>query len=173
MAQAKSHMFMINNTYYMLRQLRSKSSKNQVVKDESEHYNIEGSWFENDIRKVYDAERKKYLDLWEPLNQFSVMLAEKGNTVSNEGSRLLKTRFTGFNEEFEKFHNLHMGLSVADASLRRNLQNEVKGVFFPRYQRFYEKYSTVRFSKKKQEEYLKFPPEKVEQMIGELFNSEK
>lgn len=173
MTQAKSHMFMINNTYYLLRQLRPKSSKSQAAKDESEHYSIEGTWFENDVRKIYDAERKKYLDLWDPLNQFSVMLDEKGSSLSYEACRTLKTRFTGFNEEFEKLHSLHMGLSVADASLCRNLQSEVKGVFFPAYQRFYEKYSAMRFSKKKQEEYLKFPPDKVEEMIGRLFNSKK
>jgi exocyst complex protein 7 len=168
--EAKSHMFMINNTYYLLRQLRPKSSKNQAaVKDESEHYRIEGSWFENDVKKVFDAERLKYLALWEPLNNHTIMLDEKGNNISNEGSRLLKTRFTAFNEDFERIHALHMELSVVDTSLRKNMQNEVKGAFFPNYQKFYEKYSAVRFSKKKQEEYLKFPPRRVEEMIGMLF----
>lgn len=166
-------MFMINNTYYLLRQLRPKSSKNQSTKqDESEHYRIEGSWFENDVKKVFDAERLKYLNLWEPLNSHIVMLDEKaGGNISNEGSRLLKMRFTGFNEDFERIHEAHMELSVVDASLRKNMQNEVKNVFFPKYQQFYEKYSNVRFSKKKQEEYLKFPPRKVEEMIGMLFKS--
>ena len=162
-------MFMINNTYYLLRQLRPKSSKSQSFKDESEHYRIEGSWFEHDVKKVFDAERLKYLNLWEPLNNHIVMLDEKGNNVSNEGSRLLKMRFTGFNEEFERLHSLHMELNVADASLRKNMQHEVKNVFFPRYQRFYDKYSAVRFSKKKQEEYLKYPPRRVEEMIAMLF----
>lgn len=171
MRQAKAHMFMINNTYYLLRQLRPKSSKNQAVKDESEHYRIEGSWFENDVKKVFDSERLKYLNLWEPLNQYTIMLDEKGGNISNEGSRLLKMRFTGFNEEFERIHELHMELSVVDASLRKNMQNEVKSVFYPKYQRFYEKYSNVRFSKKKQEEYLKFPPRKVEEMIAMLFKN--
>lgn len=167
-------MFMINNTYYLLRQLRPKSSKNQQsVKDESEHYRIEGSWFENDVKKVFDAERLKYLNLWEPLNNHIIMLDEKGNNVSNEGSRLLKMRFTGFNEEFQRIHELHMELSVVDASLRKNMQNEVKSVFFPKYQRFYDTYSAVRFSKKKQEEYLQFPPRKVEEMIGMLFRNDK
>lgn len=167
--KAKSHMFMINNTYYLLRQLRPKSSKNPAVKDESEHYRIEGSWFENDVKKVFDAERLKYLNLWEPLNSHIIMLDEKGNNVSNEGSRLLKLRFTGFNEEFERLHAVHMELSVVDASLRKNMQNEVKSVFFPKYERFYDTYSVVRFSKKKQEEYLKYTPQRVEEMIHMLF----
>ena len=162
-------MFMINNTYYLLRQLRPKSSKNQAVKDESEHYRIEGSWFENDVKKVFDAERLKYLNLWEPLNDHTIMLEEKGNNISGEGSRLLKNRFTTFNDDFERIHSLHMELSVVDSSLRKNMQNEVKSTFFPKYQKFYEKYSAVRFSKKKQEEYLKYPPRRVEEMIGMLF----
>jgi exocyst complex protein 7 len=174
--QAKSHMFMINNTYYLLRNLRPRSKKQEEEtkdKDEAEYYKMEGSWFENDVRKVFEAERSKYLKLWEPLNQWAVVVETKGNNPSNEESRLLKTRFMGFNDEFEKLHTLHMGLSVADSSLRRNLHSEVKGVFFPRYQRFYEKCSTIKFSKKKQDEYLKYPPAKAEQMIGDLFQSAK
>ena len=49
------------------------------------------------------------------------------------------------------------------------LQKEVAGVFLPNYRRFYEKYSKIRFSKKHQNEYTKYSPYKIEELLNQLY----
>ena len=88
-----------------------------------------------------------------------------------ESGKLLKTRFNGFNEDFERTSALHQKLCVVDPRLRTQLQNEVKQVFIPRYERFYYKYKKYRFSKKKQETYTKYSPTKIEEVIRELYTA--
>jgi Exo70 exocyst complex subunit len=49
------------------------------------------------------------------------------------------------------------------------LQQDVSAVFLPRYTRFYEKYTKMRFSKKHQSEYTKYSPDKIADMLLELY----
>jgi exocyst complex protein 7 len=53
--------------------------------------------------------------------------------------------------------------------LRDTLQKEVAGVFLPLYRIFYDKYSLIRFSKKHQNEYTKYSPYKIEEMLSLLY----
>jgi exocyst complex protein 7 len=173
---AKSHMFMINNTFYLLQQLGPDAAMYETMPDDAEHYRMQGSWFENDVRKTFEAEKARYLKNWEVLNQHLKSVDTKdlhysGNVLARDSGKLFKARFHDFNEEFEKLYNLHHGLTVIDPSLRDQLQEEVKDVFLPRYTRFYENYSGIKFSKKKQDEYLKFPPDKIEEMLEDLYTS--
>ena len=80
-------------------------------------------------------------------------------------------RFNGFNMDFERTSALHQKLCVIDPRLRAQMQQEVKQVFIPRYERFYHKYKKYRFSKKKQENYTKYSPQKIEEVIRELYTA--
>jgi exocyst complex protein 7 len=128
------------------------------------------------VSRLYEAEKTKYLGHWEVLNAH-LTAVDKGeleyqkndNILSLDSGRLIKSRFSGFNDDFERTYNLHKELSVIDGGLRTTLQKEVKSVFVPRYQRFFDKYSKIRFSKKHQEEYTKYSPQKIEAMIDTLF----
>mmetsp|Transcript_3892 Transcript_3892/g.5747 ORF Transcript_3892/g.5747 Transcript_3892/m.5747 type:complete len:118 (+) Transcript_3892:1085-1438(+) len=89
--------------------------------------------------------------------------------LSLDSGRLIKERFKGYNDEFEHMYNIHNRLSVVDPGLRKELQGEVKKVFLKRYEKFYDKYSQYRFSKKKQNEYLKYAPQKVDNMLNSMY----
>ena len=52
------------------------------------------------------------------------------------------------------------------------LQRDVVNAFVPRYTRFFEKYSRYQFSKKNMDEYLKYPPSRIEKMLSALFESQ-
>jgi exocyst complex component 7 len=124
----------------------------------------------------YFTEKTKYLGHWEVLNTHLTAIGkdelefQKSETMLTvESGKLLKTRFFGFNEDFERTSALHQKLCVIDPRLRAQLQQEVKQVFIPRYERFYYKYKKYRFSKKKQETYTKYSPQKIEEVIRELF----
>ena len=178
-SQAKAHIFMINNAFYLLEDLGPESEHNLAHKDksESDYYRINGSWFNDKVNKMMDSEKKKYLEHWEALNTHLTavdnneleFLKNDSKTLSHERGRLIKTRFSGFNESFERIYQLHKNLCIIDPRLRVNLQQDVSSVFVPRYRRFFEKYTKVKFSKKKQSEYAKYTPEKIEEMIGELY----
>uniref|UniRef100_A0A7S1GNU5 Exocyst subunit Exo70 family protein n=1 Tax=Cyclophora tenuis TaxID=216820 RepID=A0A7S1GNU5_CYCTE len=175
---AKSNMFMINNTFYLLQQLRAPTSR-ELRKDDSEHYQLDGQWFEGKVNAIFESEKGKYLAHWENINAHLTSVDSNGleyqknkNLLSLESGRLFKDRFKGFIEEFELMYAVHNRLSVIDPGLRRDMQTQVKKVFLVRYEKFYEKYSRFRFSKKNQQEYLKYPPKKVDSMINMMYGGE-
>jgi len=49
------------------------------------------------------------------------------------------------------------------------MQQDVSAAFLPRYRRFYEKYTKIRFSKKHQSEYTKYSPDKIDDMLTDLY----
>lgn len=176
--QAKSNMFMINNTFYLLQQLATPTSS-ELKREDSEHYQLDGRWFEDKVNAIFESENGKYLAHWENINSHLTSVDSSGleyqknkNLLSLESGRLFKDRFKGFIEEFELMYEIHNRLSVIDPGLRRDLQAKVKKVFLHRYEKFWEKYSRFRFSKKNQAEYLKYPPEKVDSMISLMYGGD-
>lgn len=180
-SQAKSNLFLLNNAFFLKEKL---SPEDDMMKqqhhqnpNDPEHYRIDGSWFIDKVDKLMESERSKYLLHWESLNTHLTAVASKdleyqkndSNMLSHDSGRLIKQRFTGFNEDFERTFALHRKLCVIDPRLRLELQQEVLKVFLPRYRRFYEKYTKIRFSKKHQEEYTKYDPDKIEEMLGNLY----
>lgn len=178
-SMAKSFLFMINNTYYLLEQhsLIAKSSKETSL-DREEFYRFQAPWFKDKVTTMFDSAKAKYLGQWDVLNSHLTSVAkndlnyQSDKLLSLESGRLLKSRFSGFNEDFEKIYQLHRNLTVVDEKLRKLLQREVQNIFFFRYNKFFEKYSQLQFSKKKMDEYLKYPPSRIESLLGDLYNAQ-
>ena len=164
---------MINNAFFLLEELGPNSQQHGV--SDAEMYRIEMSWFVDKINKLMESEKSKYTELWEILNTHLTAVGEleyqknDSNTLTYDCGKLIKQRFSGFNEDFERTYQLHKKLCVIDARLRLSLQQDVAKVFLPRYRRFYEKYTKIRFSKKHQTEYTKYPPDKIEDMLCDLY----
>jgi len=170
--RAKSNMFMINNTYYLLQQLAPKE-QNEL---DAETYIMDGAWFKEKVTTVYNSEKNKYLLHWEDINSNLTAVSDSSleyqknkNILSLESGRLLKERFKGFNDEFQRMFDSHNELSVIDPNLRTQLQNDVKNVFLTQYEKFFDKYSKLRFSKKNQDDYLKYPPNTVDSMLNTMY----
>lgn len=180
-ASAKSTLFMMNNTFYLLEQLGASSRhKTKQLPDgeiDGDTFRIESPWFRDKVGKIFEAEKTKYVQHWEVLNSHLTSVDKSELTyqggsdklLSLESGRLIKSRFAGFIEDFEKLYSVHQPLAVVDPKLRTMLQRDVMNVFYPRYTRFFEKYSRIQFSKKNMDQYLKYPPARVEQMLSELF----
>ena len=152
-SQNKAHIFMMNNAFYLLEEL-GKGSDIDMSQQDADYYRINGTWFNDKMDKMMDSEKKKYLEDWEALNVHltavdnSELEYQKNDsrTLSHESGRLIKQRFSGFNESFDRTYQLHKHLCVIDPRLRLSLQQDVTAVFVPRYRRFYEKYTKVRLS---------------------------
>ena len=178
-AKAKSSLFMMNNTYYLLEQLTLSGGSGFAAADglvDDEDYKISSSWFREDVSNLLEGSKNAYLAQWEELNKHLTavdqkdLAYQKDKLLNLESGRLLKSRFSGFNEEFEKTYSVHKELTVIDPKLRVTLLEDVKGVFLNRYKKFYANYSRIQFSKKKMDEYLKYPPQRVESMLGEMYS---
>lgn len=174
--QARSYLFCINNTFYLLEQFSSQYYKNQ--KKDAEQYRLDKPWFKEKVGKLFESQKELYLSSWEAINKNltavnkSELIYQSDRLLTLESGRLLKTRFQGFIDDFERTYNVHKQLTILDVKLREMLQKDVKAAFLHRYKRFFEKYSRLQFSKKKMDEYLKYPPQKVDAMIGELYASQ-
>lgn len=171
-SHARSSMFMMNNTFY----LRDELGPTGESMYNTEDFRIESSWFVDKVNKLFESEKGKYLGQWEALNthltsvEHDELEYQKNDTIlSLDSGRLIKSRFSGFNEDFERIFEEHKDLCVVDPRLRDLLQKEVAGVFLPNYRRFYDKYSKIRFSKKHQNEYTKYSPYKIEELLNELY----
>lgn len=185
----------MNNSFFLRDELGPKAE----ILDED--FRIESSWFVDKINKLFESEKGKYLGQWEALNthltsvEHDELEYQKNDTIlSLDSGRLIKSRFSGFNEgkrtcgrswnraslcshthifysfypllDFERIFEEHKDLCVVDPRLRDLLQMEVAGVFLPNYRKFYEKYSKIRFSKKHQNEYTKYSPLKIEELLN-------
>ncbi|KAL3760811.1 hypothetical protein ACHAWU_007877 [Discostella pseudostelligera] len=174
-AQAKSYLFMMNNTFYLL-ELLAPAGDFQGSTPEGENHRINAPWFKQKMTQSFESEKQKYLTYWEVLNRHLTdvddrELSYQGNNVlSLESGRLIKSRFSGFIEDFEQVYVVHRNFTVIDPKLRANLQGCVKRCFLSRYKAFYDKYSQIQFSKKNMENYLKYTPQKLDSLIGQLFS---
>mmetsp|Transcript_15238 Transcript_15238/g.29738 ORF Transcript_15238/g.29738 Transcript_15238/m.29738 type:complete len:849 (+) Transcript_15238:205-2751(+) len=172
-AQAKSNVFMMNNTFYLLELLGPVEGVEEQPADDCR---IQAPWFTTKISKIFDSEKAKYLTHWESLNKHLTAVDDKElnyqtnkDVLSLESGRLLKSRFSGFIEDFERVYVVHRDFTVIDLKLRDMLQRDIRRVFLARYKAFFDKYSRIQFSKKNMENYLKYPPQKVDSLIGQLF----
>jgi exocyst complex protein 7 len=99
---------MINNAFYLLEELGPNAMDSGD--EDAEHYRIEGSFFVDKINKIAESEKSKYLGHWEALNthltavgQSDIEYQKNESTVlSLESGRLIKQRFSKFNEDFER-----------------------------------------------------------------------
>lgn len=172
LGQARSSMFMMNNTFYLRDELGPHAHNYGNPND----YRIESSWFVDKVNKLFESEKNKYLGHWEVLNAHLTSVEhdeleyqKNDNILSLDSGRLIKGRFSGFNEDFERIYDEHKELAVVDPRLRGLLQKEVAEVFLPLYRNFFERYSKIRFSKKHQSEYTKYSPYKIEELLSELY----
>jgi exocyst complex protein 7 len=176
-SQAKSHLFMMNNTFYLL-ELLAPTTEYRESDQGGESYRISAPWFKQKMTKTFDTEKAKYLTYWERLNRHltdvddgALNYQTNKDVLSLESGRLLKSRFSGFIEDFERVYVVHRNFTVIDSKLRETLQGDIRRVFLSRYRAFFDKYSCVQFSKKNQNDYLKYPPQKLDSLIGQLFTT--
>ncbi|TMW59496.1 hypothetical protein Poli38472_004565 [Pythium oligandrum] len=101
-----------------------------------------------------------------------LVYAKGGSLLTLESGRLLKEKFARFNTQIEDIHETQSHFIVSEPHIRHQLIQAAVDAIIPRYTSFYEKYSTVHFSKKNSSKYLKYTPRAAEQLLKELFLGE-
>jgi hypothetical protein len=59
---------------------------------------------------------------------------------------------------------------ISSTDLRENVRKQLVSLVVPVYAEFFATYSSVHFSKKHMDEYLKYPPKNVENILMSLFS---
>ena len=183
-SQIKAYLFILNNTFYLNEQLGESSSTAPILQNKSDDvdgkdFKITSPWFKHNIQELFEGSLKNYLKYWERLQihlsevpQSDLNFTKNDNkTLTLESGRILKARFSGFNSDFEKIFEMQQGITIIDPKLRKKLLLGIKSVFLSGYMEFFDKYSQYHFSKKNQEEYLRYPPKKLNAMLGNMFSS--
>lgn len=148
-------LFKLNNFQYILKRLK-----------ESGLLEIVHSYNQN-VRDIYEEliahSKTEYVKSLYPVLNYLQNLQETS-------PKLIKSRFTGFNKEFQELHRLNKTYAVPDQELRSQLREACKREFLPHYRQFYNFCMGQEFTKNK-EKYAKYPPELVASMIDQFFES--
>jgi exocyst complex protein 7 len=156
--ELKANLYLMNNSYYVLNQLgpstevkdKGKKRLPRLVADkeiDGDDFKIESDWFTEVVGNVFSSALQSYLSQWESLKNHLTSIDERSleyqggsNLLSLESGRILKSRFSGFNDEFERLHNRHKGLMVEDG-LKEPLTTDIRKAFYGTYKKFFDNYS--------------------------------
>jgi len=162
--ELKANLYLTNNAFFLLNQLGPSSSEQdgkgkkkrlqRLVADkeiDGDEFKIESDWFTEVVGNVFSAGLQSYLSQWESLKKHLSSVDERSleyqggsGLLSLESGRILKSRFNGFNEEYERLYNRHKGLIVEDG-LKEPLLSDIKKAFFGSYKKFFDTYSKYVF----------------------------
>ncbi|KAI8381097.1 Cullin repeat-like-containing domain protein [Radiomyces spectabilis] len=154
--------FLLNNYNHILRQIRSPPLN--MVFDEGTEMK-----FGRLVKKQLDS----YQESWKPCveNLMDVTYVRGGSIKNAMGSaerQLIKDRFKNFNTEFDETWRAQTTYAIPDAELRNQVIRDVKNVIVPMYGRFLDKYQGTDFTKNPAK-YIKYDKDKLDKMIGHLF----
>ncbi|KAL1128875.1 hypothetical protein AAG570_013409 [Ranatra chinensis] len=156
--------FRLNNCHHVLKSLQRSSLLSLV------------ELCEPDCHQTYldmiATHKRAYQLSWNKVLSYISLLDDIPLTpgkLKDKDRNTVKERFSGFNKEMEEIAKLQRGYSVPDVELRESLKRDNKEFILPKYNAFYDKYSTVPFTKNP-EKYVKYSPDQVASMIDRFFD---
>ncbi|KAL3665037.1 hypothetical protein V7S43_009674 [Phytophthora oleae] len=102
----------------------------------------------------------------------TLQYAKGGNVLTLESGRLVKEKFSKFNDQLEELYKTQRTYVVAEVPIRQHLIRTAVDMIVPAYKTFYEKYSVIQFSRKHASRYLKYTPPAAQALLKELFSGE-
>ena len=179
-AAGRPHLFLVNNAHYMNLAVRgeegAKGSLVGVTSTVPISVMLSEAFLDRLVSVVEQEVDKFILAVWTPLVTHVKDLGlnlqfQKGSQVLTlDSGRQIKTRLSAFNTGVDEIYLNQKRFSVPDPTLRAKLRADAKETVLPPYTDFYTKFSTVQFSKKHMDQYLRFPPKTVASMIDELYS---
>uniref|UniRef100_A0ACD5YCF0 Uncharacterized protein n=1 Tax=Avena sativa TaxID=4498 RepID=A0ACD5YCF0_AVESA len=134
----------------------------------------------NNIHYMQNANQYKRVAWGKVVQTLSVQGASSTGTsapsdLSSSGvSRaMIKERFKSFNMQFEELHAKQSLWTIPDQELRETLRLAIAEVLLPAYRSFVQRFGNLVENEKKPRKYLKYSPEGVDQLLGELFEGQQ
>ncbi|RKP03722.1 hypothetical protein CXG81DRAFT_9163 [Caulochytrium protostelioides] len=112
-----------------------------------------------------------YLDTWKPI--LDVLLdqhfVQGTKTLSKPQRGTIKEAWKTFNDQFDDIIKSQSAATIAEPALRAQVLTEVQRTLLPVYQRFYDRYTTIEFSKTP-EKYIKYTRAQIQELVSGLFS---
>ncbi|KAJ3376871.1 Exocyst complex component 7 [Lobulomyces angularis] len=129
----------------------------------------------DNVEKLLKAQRDAYLNSWKPLydhlfDNTYVKSGQLAKTLNKSEREVVKEKFKGFNADFEEFYRQQKNWAVPDQDLRNYLLKEIKAVLLVLYQRFYDRYQVIEFSKTPSK-YCKYDKTSLEDALDKFFEN--
>ncbi|KAL0278361.1 UNVERIFIED_CONTAM: hypothetical protein PYX00_000199 [Menopon gallinae] len=157
--------FRLNNIHHMLKSLQRSELLDLVKLSEP---NCEANYYE-----MIEEYKKKYMDSWARVLSYiwstEEMPQSQYGKVKDKDRYGIKEKFSGFNKDIEEISRIQRGYSIPDVELRESLKRDNKELILPKYNAFYERYSSMNFSKNP-EKYIKYNPAQVSALIDRFFD---
>ncbi|XP_017861311.1 PREDICTED: exocyst complex component 7 [Drosophila arizonae] len=163
--QATKHLFRLNNIHYILKSLQRSNLIDLVTLAEPE---CEHSYLEM-IRELKTSYQKTWSKMLSGIYSLEELPKPVGGKVKDKDRSVLKERFSNFNKDFEEACKIQRGISIPDVILREGIKRDNVEHILPNYNRFFEMYAGVQFSKNP-DKYVKYRPHEINAMLSKLFD---
>ncbi|XP_036335931.1 exocyst complex component 7 [Rhagoletis pomonella] len=162
--QATKHLFRLNNIHYILKSLQQSNLIDLVTLAEPD---CEQCYLDM-IRELKFSYQKTWSKMLVSIGVDELPRPSHGK-VKDKDRSILKERFSTFNKDFEEACKVQRGISIPDVILREGIKRDNVEHILPKYNRFYEMYASVQFSKNP-DKYVKYRPHEINQMLSKLFD---
>lgn len=162
---ATRHLFRLNNIHYILKSLQRSNVLELLLMTEPE---CERNYMDL-IQELHGAYQRSWARLISMISPLEDLPRPVNGKVKDKERSILKERFSGFNKELEEACKTQRAISVPDVILREGLKRDNAENIIPQYNAFFESYADVQFSKNP-EKYVKYKPQDVSAMLGNLFD---
>ncbi|SPP85280.1 exocyst complex component 7 [Drosophila guanche] len=163
--QATKHLFRLNNIHYILKSLQRSNLIDLVTLAEPD---CEHSYLEM-IRELKASYQKTWSKMLQGIYSLDELPKPVAGKVKDKDRSVLKERFSNFNKDFEEACKIQRGISIPDVILRGGIKRDNMEHILPKYNRFFEMYAAVQFSKNP-DKYVKYRPHEINAMLSKLFD---
>ncbi|TPX35775.1 hypothetical protein SmJEL517_g01873 [Synchytrium microbalum] len=159
-----SVVFLLNNYHYICKILRLTPLGDLLGRD-----------VEVKFEKLLAKQKELYLTGWKPaleclMDTTFITGGKIEKTLSKQQRDVIKDKFKTFNETFEDLYKAQKSYAIPDTDLRAQIVKEVRQIVVPLYNRFYDKYSNVEFSKNPTK-YIKFDRQALDEALDKFFDA--
>lgn len=162
---ATRQLFRLNNIHYILKSLQRSNVLELLLMTEPD---CERNYMDL-IQELHGSYQRSWSRLISMISPLEDLPRPVNCRVKDKERSILKERFSGFNKELEDACKIQRGISVPDVILREGLKRDNAENIIPQYNAFFESYADVQFSKNP-EKYVKYKPQDVSAMLGNLFD---
>lgn len=162
---ATRHLFRLNNIHYILKSLQRSNVLELLLMSDPD---CERNYMDS-IQELHGAYQRSWARLISMISPLEDLPRPVNGKVKDKERSILKERFSGFNKELEDACKTQRAISVPDVILREGLKRDNAENIIPQYNAFFESYADVQFSKNP-EKYVKYKPQDVAAMLGNLFD---
>lgn len=159
--------FMINNLHYIVKKISNSDLELVCGQEVLESLRKDINKWKLNYEKATWDKIKDYINIDKLRKDY---FTDKTSNLNTKEKKPIKTRYAGFNKEFDEQLNTQKTYSVPDITLRQELINKNIDIVLPIYRKFVNKFKNVQFTKDRGK-YHKYDDNTLHEKMQQFFNS--